>query len=76
MLYETRPCALRSLGCALPLFLRWLRRSDGDDSRLFLERMLARQFVEASHLVTPGRTVRKPQSEQRVVDNLASAPAT
>jgi len=48
--------------------------SDGDDHS-FLDRMLAQQFVpEASHLVTL-QTYRTedPQSEQRVVDNLAIA---
>lgn len=46
--------------------------SDGD-TNFFLERMLAQQFVpETSHLVTL-QTYRteEPQSEQRVVDNLA-----
>ncbi len=49
--------------------------SDGDDIRSFLDRMLAQQFVsETSHLITL-QTYRTedPQSEQRVVDNLASA---
>jgi len=49
--------------------------SDIDDNRSFLEQMLAEQFVpETSQLVTL-QTYRTddPQSEQRVVDNLASA---
>ena len=63
------------LAVAALVFFAGCSGSDGDDSRSSLERMLAQQFVpETSHLVTL-QTYRTddPQSEQRVVDNLASA---
>ena len=61
------------LAVAALVFFAGCGSSDGDDTRSYLERTLAQQFVsETSHLVTL-QTYRTedPQSEQLVVDNLA-----
>lgn len=63
------------LALAALVLLAGCGSSDGDDSRSYLDRMLAERFVpEASHLITL-QTYRTddPQSEQRMVDNLTSA---
>lgn len=74
-------CMKRDLGrharlaVAALVLLAGCGSSDGDDIRTYLERMLAERFVpETSHLVTL-QTFRTedPQSEQRMVDNMASA---